>query len=161
MRDRFPLTKKHIGRVVGSGGQQISQLRTDFDVDIEISASNESKESEEMISLVGLEDNISRCKAKIEDLIKSASSVEQLNVVEPQAQNQFSKHVAAPKRLFRHIVGPSGTVANQIRSEFNVQLIIPNPNSKESDIKVVGEPSNVEKAIIRINEILAKHVSSY
>lgn len=161
MRDRFPLTKKHIGRVVGSGGQQISQLRTDFDVDIEISASNESKESEEMISLIGLEDNISRCKAKIEDLIKSASSVEQLNVVEPQSQNQFSKHVAAPKRLFRHIVGPSGTVANQIRSEFNVQLIIPNPNSKESDIKVVGEPSNVEKAIIRINEILAKHVSSY
>ncbi|CCH61028.1 hypothetical protein TBLA_0D05350 [Henningerozyma blattae CBS 6284] len=77
-----------------------------------------------------------------------------------ELENQTTENITIPKEKHSLIIGTSGIVRQEIEEEFSVILNIPSKNSKSTHVSISGLPENIEKAKLKINDILAEFTTT-
>ena len=67
-----------------------------------------------------------------------------------------SETIKVPANLHRHIVGRNGALVNKLKSDNEVQIIIPDESKGSDEIRVEGKKEGVKKAIAAIREIITR-----
>ncbi|KAL7676741.1 hypothetical protein ACOME3_002990 [Neoechinorhynchus agilis] len=68
--------------------------------------------------------------------------------------NILAKKLKIDRRFFGRLIGPRGEVVNSLKRDFCVDVQIPRKNVNMNEITIYGEQSQVEKCVMKINEIL-------
>ncbi|OTB02159.1 hypothetical protein M426DRAFT_62713 [Hypoxylon sp. CI-4A] len=69
-----------------------------------------------------------------------------INALVSERESQVTETVEVPVEKHRSLIGRGGETKRQLESQLNVSIDIPRQGSGLTDVKLVGQPANVEKA---------------
>lgn len=102
------------------------------------SSGAESKSSVK-IGISGMKDNVIKAKALIKELLLYYHT----DITHPGVVHE---ELDIPSNFYNYIIGAKGSEIKHIQSNFKVSVHIPNMESVNKNIVVVGQPSNVDHA---------------
>lgn len=132
----------HLPRIIGQKGQNLNQLRDEFDVKIDVLTDNDSKLEEAEIKLTGLKSNVDECIKKIHQLVKKWA--DEKTVV-----------VNVEQKYRRQLIGPNGIYANRLQDKYNVKLQFSDAEDKNGNVVIRGPSRGVAKVEEEIKQLLA------
>merc|ERR1712218_612729 len=110
-------------KLIGRGGQVIKQLRSDYDVNIQLpTKGNDNDES--TIIITGYEKNANQAKDAIMKIINDFESL-------------IKDEVSIDPRVHRMIVGKRGAGIRRIMSDYKVDIKMPREGAPDSDKVVI------------------------
>ncbi|TRZ03789.1 hypothetical protein DNTS_014458 [Danionella cerebrum] len=124
---------KYHPKIIGRKGAVISQIRKEYDVNVQFPDKND--ESQDAIVISGYEQNVSDARAAIEELVVAL-------------QEMVSEDVRLDQRAHARIIGARGKAIRKLMEEFKVDIRFPPPGSEDPHkVTVTGLPDNVDNAI--------------
>ncbi|KAI0010351.1 putative RNA binding effector protein Scp160 [Xylariaceae sp. FL0662B] len=93
------------------------------------------------IRIEGREDIVDKIIASIEALVS-------------QRESQVTETIEVPIEKHRALIGRGGEAKRQLESQFNVSIDIPRQGSGQTGVKLVGQPTDVEKAKEHITSLI-------
>lgn len=93
------------------------------------------------VKVEGRQDVVNKIIASIEAMVS-------------QRESQVTDTVAVPVEKHRTLIGRGGETKRQLESQFNVSIDIPRQGSGQTDVKLLGLPSDVEKAKGHISSLV-------
>ena len=70
-----------------------------------------------------------------------------------QRDSQVTEKIDVPSSKHRSLIGRGGDNKRGLETKFNVSIDVPRQGSSSTDVKVTGQPADVEKAITHLAEI--------
>lgn len=110
-------------KLIGRGGQVIKQLRSDYDVNIQLPTKGNEKD-ESTIIITGYEKNANQAKDAIMKIINDFESL-------------IKEEVTIDPRVHRMIVGKRGAGIRRIMSEHKVDIKMPREGAPDSDKVII------------------------
>ena len=101
------------------------------------------------ITLAGHHTKVSEAKALINELMQYYHTP----ITHPGLVHQ---ELDVPPSIYNIIIGAKGSEIKHIQNNFKVQVYIPNADTLNTNVLVVGEPKNVSQASAYIQKILDK-----
>jgi len=139
---------RYLPDIIGKGGANIRAIQDSLQVKVIIppstSGSNnalvptETKTSVK-IGISGMKDNVIKAKALIKELVLYYHT----SITHPGVTHE---ELDIPSNYYNYIIGAKGSEIKHIQSNFKVSVHIPNMESINKNIVIVGQPSNVEHA---------------
>ncbi|XP_028847333.1 vigilin isoform X3 [Denticeps clupeoides] len=124
---------KYHPKIIGRKGAVISQIRKDYDVNVQFP--DKGDEQQDMIVISGYERNAEEARAAIGQLVA-------------ELQDMVSEDVLLDHRVHARIIGARGKAIRKLMEEFKVDIRFPQPGSDDPDrVSVSGLPENVDNAI--------------
>ncbi|XP_067285382.1 vigilin isoform X2 [Pseudorasbora parva] len=124
---------KYHPKIIGRKGAVISQIRKDYDVNVQFP--DKSDELQDVIVISGYERNANEAKAAIEQLVAAL-------------QEMVSEDIRLDRRVHARIIGARGKAIRKLMEEFKVDIRFPQPGSEDPNkVTVTGLPENVDNAI--------------
>lgn len=146
--ETLSVQRKYYTPLIGSRGENLKQLITAAGGDPTQSARivqiPKPSSAEEVIRLVGSSDVVTQLMQSINDFVAVRES-------------QVTDTIEVPADRHGALIGAGGAVKKSIQSECNVVLDIPDrtvTGPARAQVKVIGQPADIEKAKERINTIL-------
>ncbi|KAA0725212.1 Vigilin High density lipoprotein-binding protein [Triplophysa tibetana] len=120
-------------KIIGRKGTVISQIRKDYDVNVQFP--DKSDEQQEVIVISGYERNANEARAAIEQLVA-------------ELQEMVSVDIRLDRRVHARVIGARGKAIRKLMEEFKVDIRFPQPGSEDPNkVTVTGLPENVDNAI--------------
>lgn len=94
-----------------------------------------------LIKVEGKEDIVDKIIAAFESIVSELAS-------------QTSEVVEVPTSKHRSLIGRGGEAKRDIEKKFNVSIDIPRQGSEQTGVKIAGQPADVEKAKVHIEELI-------
>ncbi|KTG45664.1 hypothetical protein cypCar_00001801 [Cyprinus carpio] len=124
---------KYHPKIIGRKGAVISQIRKDYDVNVQFP--DKGDEQQDVIVISGYERNANEARAAIEQLVAAL-------------QDMVSEDIRLDRRVHARIIGARGKAIRKLMEEFKVDIRFPQPGSEDpSKVTVTGLPENVDNAI--------------
>uniref|UniRef100_A0A672LZM6 Vigilin n=1 Tax=Sinocyclocheilus grahami TaxID=75366 RepID=A0A672LZM6_SINGR len=124
---------KYHPKIIGRKGAVISQIRKDYDVNVQFP--DKGEEQQDVIVISGYERNANEARAAIEQLVAAL-------------QDMVSEDIRLDRRVHARIIGARGKAIRKLMEEFKVDIRFPQPGSEDpSKVTVTGLPENVDNAI--------------
>lgn len=139
--DSYEFPTKLLSRLIGHNGNQLKELRDEFDCRIDVL--DETEGDNTSVKLTGLKRNVDECKARLSELSKRwADEKTVILVVEP--------------RFHRRMIGPGGVYVNRLQDRYHVSVRFPREGStqKKSEVVIRGPAKGVNKAEEELKELL-------
>lgn len=154
------VVKNYHPRLIGRGGQELQRIKRESGVS-EIIFPDKENLSASHIVLRGTSNSVGIAREIISNLVaryNQGSSAQRFNNNRRRQRvdsNCVTLTMNVPKHLHPRIIGRGGTTINQLRRQFNVDVIMPEINSPVTDtaISVYGIRGDCEAAISEINNI--------
>lgn len=131
--------RKHHSALIGSGG---SVLR---DIVIKAGGSDDRRDLSRTVQFprAGAESTAIRIEGSkvVVDKIIAA-----MNEIVAQRETQVTETVHVPANQHRSLIGRGGEIKRNLESKFHVSLEIPRQGSGSEDVKITGQPKDVESA---------------
>ncbi|KAI0979162.1 hypothetical protein GJ496_010377 [Pomphorhynchus laevis] len=127
------------GKLIGTRGSKINEIKTLFDVNIAVPAAHENKNE---ITIRGSNDEVERCVRYINDF------------VEDMKKSDHVEDLVIPKYYHRLIIGHKGIKIQEIRRVSNAIVEIPTPEDSNEAIRLRGNREEVAKAKNMINSLV-------
>lgn len=137
--------KARHGRVIGKGGQKMSEIRDETHCIISVP---DQSDNSTLITVVGRKEGVEKAKA----LIKEAVEGPKQNKEEEETAAVTVKYPLA-KELYKFVIGKGGKTINEIRDETGVQIIVPKLDEADGTITLKGEQDDIDQALKRIREV--------
>eukprot|EP00055_Hartaetosiga_balthica_P009925 m.40861 g.40861 ORF g.40861 m.40861 type:complete len:1178 (+) comp6957_c0_seq1:196-3729(+) len=129
-----------IPSILGQGGSNIQTLCKEHNVTVDIpDRTQRSDDGKAVIKVIGLEENVDAAIAALTTLVPT------------------TEVVIVPNVLHRFLITDEESGVRTIRSKFNVNVDVPNRNSKSDEITLRGKPENVSEAKAFIEVVLKKN----
>ncbi|KAL7621934.1 hypothetical protein AAE478_007434 [Parahypoxylon ruwenzoriense] len=77
-----------------------------------------------------------------------------IKAVVSERESQVTETIEVPVEKHRSLIGRGGEAKRQLESQFNVSIDIPRQGSGLTNVKLVGQPSDVEKAKEHISSLI-------
>jgi len=145
--DEINIPKDKHGRVIGKGGQKMTEIRDETHCHITVPDHSDPSTA---ISVVGRQEGVTRAKELIKEAVaerKVGEDGEQVADGIPSVRYPLAKH------LHKLVIGQGGRTINRIRDETDVQIFVPKVGDPDTAILLKGEPDNISKAIQEINKV--------
>jgi rRNA processing protein Krr1/Pno1 len=144
--------QKYLPDIIGKSGSVIRALNNHTGVKITVPSVTkqpglDGKIPKVKIGLAGPKDKVSECRALIKELTKSYVTP----VTHP---NQTSLDMDIPKNYYNYIIGSKGSEIKHIQNSYKVQVHIPDENSVNPNVVLVGEEAAVQNAQKHIQKII-------
>ncbi|KTF81679.1 hypothetical protein cypCar_00017836, partial [Cyprinus carpio] len=124
---------KYHPKIIGRKGAVISQIRKDYDVNVQFP--DKGDEQQDVIVISGYERSANEARAAIEQLVAAL-------------QDMVSEDIRLDRRVHARIIGARGKAIRKLMEEFKVDIRFPQPGSEDpSKVTVTGLPENVDNAI--------------
>ncbi|XP_056325157.1 vigilin [Danio aesculapii] len=124
---------KYHPKIIGRKGAVISQIRKEYDVNVQFP--DKGDEQQDVIVISGYERNANDAKSAIEQLVAAL-------------QEMVSEDVRLDRRVHARIIGARGKAIRKIMEEFKVDIRFPQPGSEDPNkVTVTGLPENVDNTI--------------
>jgi predicted PilT family ATPase len=85
-----------------------------------------------------------------------------ITAIVSKKEGQITGLLTVPPEQHRHLIGAGGNIRRKIESECDVEVIIPKAETtglERSQVKIIGNPGNVEKAKAHIDSLLKEQSS--
>jgi len=142
---RLLLLGQDCGRLIGRGGENLSRLRKEYQVDVQIPS---TRTFDRVFASSG---NIGNCIAVVKDVLQNVSKAP-YSVGHQDVPLEFNLLIESD--LVGHIVGKSGSKVREIREETNAKIkVYPDclPNSNERVVAIgADDPDHAEKIMLCI-----------
>uniref|UniRef100_A0A671P7U2 Vigilin n=1 Tax=Sinocyclocheilus anshuiensis TaxID=1608454 RepID=A0A671P7U2_9TELE len=136
---------KYHPKIIGRKGAVISQIRKDYDVNVQFP--DKGDEQQDVIVISGYERNANEARAAIEQLVAAL-------------QDMVSEDIRLDRRVHARIIGARGKAIRKLMEEFKVDIRFPQPGSEDpSKVTVTGLPENVDNAIDHLLNLEEEYVS--
>uniref|UniRef100_A0A672LWT6 Vigilin n=1 Tax=Sinocyclocheilus grahami TaxID=75366 RepID=A0A672LWT6_SINGR len=136
---------KYHPKIIGRKGAVISQIRKDYDVNVQFP--DKGEEQQDVIVISGYERNANEARAAIEQLVAAL-------------QDMVSEDIRLDRRVHARIIGARGKAIRKLMEEFKVDIRFPQPGSEDpSKVTVTGLPENVDNAIDHLLNLEEEYVS--
>uniref|UniRef100_A0A671R319 Vigilin n=1 Tax=Sinocyclocheilus anshuiensis TaxID=1608454 RepID=A0A671R319_9TELE len=123
---------KYHPKIIGRKGAVISQIRKDYDVNVQFP--DKGEEQQDVIVISGYERNANEARAAIVQLVAAL-------------QDMVSEDIRLDRRVHARIIGARGKAIRKLMEEFKVDIRFPQPGSEDpSKVTVTGLPENVDNA---------------
>jgi len=142
--DEINIPKDKHGRVIGKGGQKMTEIRDETHCHITVPDHSDPNTA---ISVVGRQEGVTRAK----ELIKEAVTDRKVGE-EDAADGLTTVKYPLAKHLHKLVIGQGGRTINNIRDQTNVQIFVPKVGDPDNAILLKGETDDIEDAIKMINE---------
>jgi hypothetical protein len=120
-------------KLIGIGGEHITKLRDEFDVNIQMP--DRSKGDSEIIKITGFQENAENAAKAVEAF---CDNLMQYVIKDVQIENS----------VHRRIIGQRGRGVRKLMSDHSVDIKFPrNEDENKEMVRVSGPPSNVDEAI--------------
>jgi rRNA processing protein Krr1/Pno1 len=144
--------QKYLPDIIGKSGSVIRALNNHTGVKITVPSVTkqpglDGKIPKVKIGLAGPKDKVSECRALIKELTKSYVTP----ITHP---NQTSLDMDIPKNYYNYIIGSKGSEIKHIQNSYKVQVHIPDENSVNPNVVLVGEETAVQNAQKHIQKII-------
>merc|ERR1712110_662792 len=121
------------------GGEHITKLRDEYDVNIQMPDRKKSEDNQEIIKITGFQDNAEAAAKAIESFCDNL-----MQYVEKEVQIENSVH--------RRIIGQRGRGVRKLMTDHAVDIKFPrtgeaNYEERKDLVRVSGPPNNVDEAI--------------
>jgi len=120
---RIEVKPEYHPKIIGRRGAVITQLRQDFDVNIQL-PKKEDTENENVITITGYEDNAIKAKEAILKIVN-------------QYENQVKEQVYINPRVHSLIIGRRGATIRKIMTDFKVDIKMPRDNDPDPDLVII------------------------
>lgn len=134
-----PIAQKLHSQLIGKKGAQINDVRQKYQVLIQFP---ERDEKSDAVIIRGTEDSVAGAKAELSQL--AAIKLEE----------GYTESVECPAEHIKFMIGKGGSTKDKLQAEHSVTLIMPNRDSKDTAITVLGKQANVKKARVAIEKRL-------
>lgn len=145
---------RYLNEIVGPSGRTIRALQTTLNVKITIPPTDWKPDTVQVgqvqmakVGIAGSKESIVRCKQAIRALTRYRHA----DITHP---GTIHREVSVPTEFFHCIIGPRGSEIRHIKGNYKVQVHMPDEESFSDDVLVVGEPSNVERAVSHIHALM-------
>ena len=128
----------YIKEIVGVKGATIRAIQDHFQVKIVVPVDVKDKK-ECRLTVAGSKDKVQATKDTIKDLMKYYHTP----ITHP---GQIHCEMDVPSHLYNHIIGARGSEIKHIQANFKVQVYIPNPDSINKNVVIVGKQQAVDSA---------------
>uniref|UniRef100_A0A673FWN5 Vigilin n=1 Tax=Sinocyclocheilus rhinocerous TaxID=307959 RepID=A0A673FWN5_9TELE len=136
---------KYHPKIIGRKGAVISQIRKDYDVNVQFP--DKGDEQQDVIVISGYERNANEARVAIEQLVAAL-------------QDMVSEDIRLDRRVHARIIGARGKAIRKLMEEFKVDIRFPQPDSEDpSKVTVTGLPENVDNAIDHLLNLEEEYVS--
>uniref|UniRef100_A0A8C2CY64 Vigilin n=1 Tax=Cyprinus carpio TaxID=7962 RepID=A0A8C2CY64_CYPCA len=136
---------KYHPKIIGRKGAVISQIRKDYDVNVQFP--DKGDEQQDVIVISGYERSANEARAAIEQLVAAL-------------QDMVSEDIRLDRRVHARIIGARGKAIRKLMEEFKVDIRFPQPGSEDpSKVTVTGLPENVDNAIDHLLNLEEEYVS--
>lgn len=137
---------RSLPEIIGKGGSNLRAIQDQLQVRITVpttSSSSSTKINEEVknvkIGISGMKDNVIKAKAIIKELLLYYHTP----ITHPGVVHE---ELDIPSNYYNHIIGSKGSEIKHIQGNFKVSVHIPNLDSVNKNVVIVGSPPNVENA---------------
>uniref|UniRef100_A0A671R3K8 Vigilin n=1 Tax=Sinocyclocheilus anshuiensis TaxID=1608454 RepID=A0A671R3K8_9TELE len=136
---------KYHPKIIGRKGAVISQIRKDYDVNVQFP--DKGEEQQDVIVISGYERNANEARAAIVQLVAAL-------------QDMVSEDIRLDRRVHARIIGARGKAIRKLMEEFKVDIRFPQPGSEDpSKVTVTGLPENVDNATDHLLNLEEEYVS--
>uniref|UniRef100_A0AC35TXN0 Vigilin n=1 Tax=Rhabditophanes sp. KR3021 TaxID=114890 RepID=A0AC35TXN0_9BILA len=116
--------------IVGKAGANITKLREEFDVSINMP--NENTNSTQIV-VEGKKEGVKKCIEQIKEAVK-------------KLENEKSRDIIVEQRFHKNIIGSKGESVNKLRQQYpSVVVIVPDASAKSDIISIRGDKDEVDK----------------
>jgi len=140
----------HIPLLIGTKGAVIIALRDALNVQMtmpENSKQVQANAKKVKVGVAGNKHDVEKAKA----VIDAITSVYHHELTHPGVVHN---EVAVPEEYYRFLIGKSGSEMRHIQANFKVSVYIPNENSRNRNVVVVGAKDAVGNAVRYINKVV-------
>lgn len=123
----FSFDPQHVRQLIGKSGQQISKLRDEYDVRIDVDDNG-------LVKLRGIEANVKRAQKHIFNL-------------QERLRDLTTSEVDIPLEYHSLLIGPGGKSVNRVSEKYDTQITF--PHTKDSTIIKLRGPSKGVNAVKR------------
>ena len=135
---KIPIFKQFHKNIIGKGGVNIKKIRDETNTRIDLPDSSADSDT---IIITG----------KKEDVNKAADMIRE---IQSQMANVVSKDISIPAKIHNTVIGAGGKLIQSIMNECGgVAIKFPEPNSGSDKVTIRGPSEDVEKALLRLQEL--------
>ncbi|RWS27624.1 vigilin-like protein [Leptotrombidium deliense] len=134
---------KYHPKIIGRRGNVISQIRTEFDVQVQFPERTDdaSQPNQDLITITGYEEKANAAKEKILGIVRDL-------------EDHVSEEIDLDYRIHRRLIGSKGRNIKKIMDEFRVDIRFPKPDDENKNRVVIsGYPDGVQDAKDRLKEL--------
>lgn len=133
--ETFNIATKTVSRIIGTKGNNLRQIRSKFDVEIDIA---KSETDETTCSVKGLYYNVIRAKVHIKNESKKFADI-------------TSSKVPLPFTIRGSVIGTKGANLNKLIEKYQVSIDI---EDSDKDCVISGNSKNVEKCALELSKFI-------
>uniref|UniRef100_A0A0N4ZAE0 Vigilin n=1 Tax=Parastrongyloides trichosuri TaxID=131310 RepID=A0A0N4ZAE0_PARTI len=131
--------------LVGKAGANISKLRDEYDVNVQMP--NENTNSEDIV-IEGKKEGVKKCIEQIQETVK-------------KMENEKSRDIIIEQRFHKNIIGNKGEAINKLRHQYpSVSIGVPDASSKSDIINIRGDKVEVDKVFNFLTKLQKELVES-
>ena len=136
----FESYHRYIPEIIGKGGSSIHTLKDQLGVHVTIpSGTSRNNDTKVKILIAGPKEKVAQAKTVIKEITEFYHS----SVTHPGVVHAV---MDCPDRLHNLIIGPKGSEIRHIENNFKVSVYIPNAETVNKSVVVVGESEGVSAA---------------
>ncbi|TVY48938.1 Vigilin [Lachnellula occidentalis] len=147
IKKTLAVDKKHHGALIGPGGSKIR------DIVVKSGGSDSPREIVRTVQFPKAEADGNVIKIEgMEDIVEKIIAT--INQIVSTLESQETAEVNVPTDKHRMLIGRGGSDKKALESKFNVTLDIPRQGNGQTAVKVSGQPEDVAKAKLHIEDLV-------
>lgn len=146
----FQVDPTYHSKIIGKGGSVISNIRSKFDVQIQVPEPNKANNQRplDVITIIGYEENANKAKEHILKLVQ-------------EFKDLITEEITIDSRMHSRLIGTKGKNIRRIMDQFKVDIRFPKTQNGENPdtVTLIGLKENVDECKEHLFELAENYVS--